>query len=70
MWRHGNAGDCVRYPAWRVRWSGLPTASDDLNTIAQYLEPSRESYSALHVVLTLLSLDVEEPVERELAVTA
>ncbi len=50
----------------------LITVGDDLNTIAQYLEPGQESYSATHVVETLLSLslDMEEPVERELAVSA
>jgi nitronate monooxygenase len=50
----------------------LITVGDDLNTIAQYLEPGQESYSAVHVVKTLLSLsrEVEEPAERELAATA
>jgi len=50
----------------------LITVGDDLNTIAQYLEPGQESYSAVHVVETLLSLsrEVEEPAERELAATA
>ena len=50
----------------------LITVGDDLNTIAQYLEPGQDSYSATHVVETLLSLsqDMEEPVERELAVSA
>jgi nitronate monooxygenase len=48
----------------------LITVGDDLNTIAQYLEPGQDS--ATHVVETLLSLsqDMEEPVERELAVSA
>ena len=50
----------------------LVTIGDDLNTVAQYLAPGRSSYSAAEVVESLLSLtaDVEEPVERELAVSA
>jgi nitronate monooxygenase len=50
----------------------LITVGDDLNTVAQYLAPGQESYSAVHVVETLLSLtrEVEEPVEAELAATA
>ncbi len=50
----------------------LITVGDDLNTIAQYIEPGQESYSAVHVVETLLSLsrEAEEPAERELAATA
>jgi nitronate monooxygenase len=50
----------------------LITVGDDLNTIVQYLKPGRESYSAVDVVESMLSLsmDVEEPAERELAVSA
>jgi nitronate monooxygenase len=50
----------------------LITVGDDLNTVKQYLAPGQESYSAVHVVETLLSLtrEVEEPAERELAATA
>jgi len=50
----------------------LITVGDDLNTVKQYLAPGQESYSAVHVVKTLLSLsrEVEEPAERELAATA
>ena len=50
----------------------LVTVGDDLNTVAQYLAPGRDSYSAVDVVESLLSLsaDMEEPVERELAVSA
>jgi nitronate monooxygenase len=50
----------------------LVTVGDDLNTVAQYLAPGRTSYSAVDVVESLLSLsmDVEEPVEQEYAVSA
>jgi nitronate monooxygenase len=50
----------------------LVTVGDDLNTVAQYLAPGRDSYSAADVVESLLSLsmDIEEPAERELAVSA
>ena len=51
----------------------LVTVGDDLNTIAQYLAPGQESYSAADVVESLLSLShdlMEEPAERELAVSA
>jgi nitronate monooxygenase len=50
----------------------LVTVGDDLNTIAQFLAPGRESYGAADVVESLLSLsrEVEEPAERELAVSA
>ena len=50
----------------------LITVGDDLNTIVQYLKPGHDSYSAVDVVASLLSLsmDVEEPAERELAATA
>jgi len=50
----------------------LITVGDDLNTVAQFLAPGRESYSAADVVDSLLSLsmDMEEPAERELAVSA
>jgi hypothetical protein len=48
------------------------TVGDDLNTIVQYLRPVQDSYSAVHVVESLLSMsvDLEEPAERELAATA
>jgi len=47
----------------------LVTVGDDLNSIAQFLAPGRDSYSAADVVESLLSLsaDVDEPV---LAATA
>jgi nitronate monooxygenase len=51
----------------------LVTVGDDLNTVAQYLAPGRNSYSAADVVESLLSLSVdfeEQQVERELAVSA
>jgi nitronate monooxygenase len=52
----------------------LVTVGDDLNTVAQYLAPGRDSYSAADVVESLLSLsrsmDMEAPAERELAATA
>jgi nitronate monooxygenase len=50
----------------------LVTVGDDLNTIVQYLRPGQDSYSAVHVVESLLSMsvDLEEPAERELAATA
>ena len=50
----------------------LITVGDDLNTVAQYLAPGQESYSAVDVVESLLSLtaDMEEPAEQELAVSA
>ncbi len=50
----------------------LVTVGDDLNTIAQYLAPGQDSYSAADVVESLLSLslDMEEPEVRELAATA
>ena len=50
----------------------LVTVGDDLNTIAQYLAPGRDSYSAAEVVESLmrLSADVEERAERELAFSA
>ncbi|MGC1460595.1 MAG: nitronate monooxygenase [Terracidiphilus sp.] len=50
----------------------LVTVGDDLNTIVQYLRPGQDSYSAVHVVKSLLSMsvDLEEPAERELAATA
>ena len=51
----------------------LITVGDDLNTIAQYLTPGRDSYSAVDVVESLLSLSAdfeEQPMERELAVSA
>ena len=34
----------------------LVTVGDDLNTIAQFLAPGRETYSAAEVVQSLLSL--------------
>jgi nitronate monooxygenase len=53
----------------------LVTVGDDLNTIAQFLAPGRETYSAADVVEALMALvPVEEPVqsatERVLAATA
>ena len=50
----------------------LVTVGDDLNTIAQFLTNGRTTYSAADVVESLmsLSLDMEEPAERELAVSA
>ena len=50
----------------------LVTVGDDLNTIAQFLAPGRESYGAADVVERLLSLsaDAAEPVEPVLAATA
>jgi nitronate monooxygenase len=48
----------------------LVTVGDDLNTIVQFLEPGRGSYSATHVVRTLLSKLEPQPVataEQELA---
>jgi nitronate monooxygenase len=42
----------------------LVTVGDDLNSIAQFLAPGRESYSAADVVKSLLSkLSVEEPAD-------
>jgi len=50
----------------------LVTVGDDLNTIAQFLTNGRTTYSAADVVESLMSmsLDIEEPAERELAVSA
>jgi nitronate monooxygenase len=50
----------------------LVTVGDDLNTIATFLTHGRTTYSAADVVESLmsLSLNMEEPVERELAVSA
>lgn len=50
----------------------LVTVGDDLNTVAQYLAPGQDSYSAVDVVESLLSLtaDVGAPLEQELAATA
>jgi nitronate monooxygenase len=50
----------------------LVTVGDDLNTIAQYLAPGRESYSAADVVESLLSLSADVPQEADsvLAATA
>jgi nitronate monooxygenase len=48
----------------------LVTTGDDLNTVVQFLEPGRESYSAVDVVRSLLSKVDAEPVtmaEPELA---
>ncbi len=39
----------------------LVTVGDDLNTVAQFLEPGRESYSAADVVHSLLSKVLAEP---------
>ena len=50
----------------------LVTVGDDLNTIATFLTHGRTTYSAADVVESLmsLSLEMEEPAERELAVSA
>ena len=50
----------------------LVTVGDDLNTVAQFLAPGRESYSAADVVERLLSLcaDVAKPADTELAASA
>jgi len=51
----------------------LITVGDDLNTVAQFLVPGRDSYSAVDVVESLLSLSAdfgEQSVDRELAVSA
>ena len=50
----------------------LITVGDDLNTVAQYLAPGRESYSAADVVERLLSLSAVVPQEADsvLAATA
>ena len=50
----------------------LITVGDDLNSIIQYLQPGQDSYSAEHVVASLLSMsvDMEEPAVAELAATA
>jgi nitronate monooxygenase len=39
----------------------LVTIGDDLNTVAQYLAPGRQSYSAADVVESLLSLTAGVP---------
>jgi nitronate monooxygenase len=41
----------------------LVTTGDDLNTVAQFLAPGRESYSAVDVVASLLSGVAAEPAE-------
>jgi nitronate monooxygenase len=43
----------------------LVTTGDDLNTVAQFLAPGRESYSAVDVVASLLSGVAAEPVAVE-----
>ncbi len=50
----------------------LVTVGDDLNTVAQFLAPGRDSYGAADVVESLLSLsmDMEVPAEQEYAVSA
>jgi nitronate monooxygenase len=49
----------------------LVTVGDDLNTVAQFLAPGRNTYSAAEVVASLLSLSgdvaVQNPAERVLA---
>jgi hypothetical protein len=58
--------DAVAEPA-------LVTIGDDLNTVAQFLAPGRESYSAADVVASLLSGVTAEPAfeaEAGLLVTA
>ena len=51
---------------------GLVTVGDDLNSVAQFLAPGRESYSAADVVERLLSLSADVPQETDslLAATA
>ncbi len=58
-------GDAAQEPA-------LVTIGDDLNTVAQFLEPGRESYTAADVVERLLSLSVglEKPSCAGFAATA
>jgi nitronate monooxygenase len=50
----------------------LVTVGDDLNSVAQFLAPGRESYSAADVVERLLSLSADVPQETDslLAATA
>jgi nitronate monooxygenase len=50
----------------------LVTIGDDLNTVAQFLAPGQNSYSAEDVVKSLLSrsANLAEPAETELAATA
>jgi len=49
----------------------LVTVGDDLNTVATFLAPGRDSYSAADVVESLLSLSLNQAVEeREYAATA
>jgi len=49
----------------------LITVGDDLNTVAQFIAPGRESYSAADVVASLLagSADVSRETNAELAAT-
>jgi nitronate monooxygenase len=58
-------GDAAQEPA-------LVTIGDDLNTVAQFLEPGRESYTAADVVERLLSLStrLEKPSCSGIAATA
>ena len=55
-----------------VEEPALVTIGDDLNTVAQFLAPGRESYSAADVVERLLSLSADVPQEADsmLAATA
>jgi nitronate monooxygenase len=48
----------------------LVTVGDDLNTVAQFLAPGRESYSAADVVARLLSLSAEIPRQSGSMITA
>jgi hypothetical protein len=43
----------------------LVTVGDDLNTVAQFLAPGRQTYTAADVVESLLSLLRSAPVEME-----
>jgi nitronate monooxygenase len=48
----------------------LVTVGDDLNTVAQYLAPGHESYSAADVVESLLSLSAVVPQEADSVLAA
>jgi nitronate monooxygenase len=48
----------------------LVTIGDDLNTVAQYLAPGRESYSAADVVESLLSLTADVPQQTDSVLAA
>ena len=48
----------------------LVTVGDDLNTVAQFLQPGRTSYRAADVVRTLLGMDAEAEAHKPLAASA